>query len=295
MNKHPTHATTAGRIYLALRKKAIAEKRTTDELLQLYALEAFVDRLSTSDRARDFTLKGGVLLSAYKVRRPTRDVDLASHSLPNAPAALQLVIAQIAALPREDGWTFATGQAETIREDDAYTGVRVPVHGSLASARQDFHVDISFGDPISPPPFPVSIDRLLGGQLSVLGYPLTMVFAEKVITALQRGATNTRWRDYADVFLLSRAHAVQGELLADSLGRVARARAVTMRALSEATQGYAELAQGRWTAWVRKQRLAERVPVEFGELLASVVAFADPILLGDCADRTWDPVATDWI
>lgn len=51
------------------------------------------------------------------------------------------------------------------------------MQGTLASARQQFHVDVSFGDPISPPPLRVALDRLLGGQISVLGYPLSMVYA----------------------------------------------------------------------------------------------------------------------
>ena len=77
MSRAPTRASKAGQAYLAIQRKARADDRSTDELLQLAALEAFVDRLSTSARARDLVLKGGVLLAAYELRRrPTRDVDL---------------------------------------------------------------------------------------------------------------------------------------------------------------------------------------------------------------------------
>jgi predicted nucleotidyltransferase component of viral defense system len=50
---------------------------TTDELIQLYALEGFLDRLSKSRFAENFVLKGGVLLAAFDARRPTRDIDFA--------------------------------------------------------------------------------------------------------------------------------------------------------------------------------------------------------------------------
>jgi hypothetical protein len=80
----PTRATKAGQLYLALQREARAQKRSTDELLQLHALEAFVARLVLSQRARDFVLKGGVLLAAYDVRRPTRDVDLSTHAAQRA-------------------------------------------------------------------------------------------------------------------------------------------------------------------------------------------------------------------
>lgn len=71
-SKAPTRSSDAGRTYPDLRKKARAERRPMDELLQLYALEGFVDRLSTAPVSQQLTLKGGVLLSAYDVRRPTR-------------------------------------------------------------------------------------------------------------------------------------------------------------------------------------------------------------------------------
>ena len=46
MTRAPTHATVAGRAYLALLKKARAEGRATAELLQLFALEALLHGLS---------------------------------------------------------------------------------------------------------------------------------------------------------------------------------------------------------------------------------------------------------
>lgn len=70
MSRAPTRGSTAGQTYLALQRKARAEGRSTDELLQLAALEAFVDRLSTTARARDVVLKGGVLLAAYALPDP---------------------------------------------------------------------------------------------------------------------------------------------------------------------------------------------------------------------------------
>jgi hypothetical protein len=169
VSRQPTNQTTSGRLYLALRKAAAAEGKSTDEYLQLHALEAFVERLAGSRRAQDFVLKGGVLLSAYDVRRPTRDVDLATRTLPNAPNAVEAVIAEIAAVQVHDGWVFATVGAESIREDAAYSGVRVTIRGELASARQEFGVDVSFGDPIVPAPSAVRLHRILGDEISIVG------------------------------------------------------------------------------------------------------------------------------
>jgi hypothetical protein len=67
---------------------------------------------------------------------------LATRTLPNAPNAVEAVIAEIAAVQVHDGWVFATVGAESIREDAAYSGVRVMIRGELASARQEFGVDV---------------------------------------------------------------------------------------------------------------------------------------------------------
>jgi len=290
----PTHASNAGRVYLAIRKKALAEGRATDEYLQTHALESFVDRLAVSGHVGNFVLKGGVLLSAFDVRRPTRDVDLALHGLSNDLDAISAVIGEIASIRRDDGWELIVTGAETIREDAAYAGARVSLRGSLASARQEFHVDVSCGDPIRPAPDFVTIERLLGGAITLRGYPLSMVFAEKLTTALQRGPTNTRWRDYADVYRLSRAHSIEGRVLAESLGAVAEARLATPRTLAAATAGFALLAQSQWAAWVRKQKLTDQVPLDFALVVSAVVAFVDPVLDGRAAELVWEPLGSQW-
>jgi hypothetical protein len=60
---------------LALQREAKAAGRTTAEYLRLYALEGFLLRLVRSPHKNRFVLKGGVLLAAYGLRRPTADID----------------------------------------------------------------------------------------------------------------------------------------------------------------------------------------------------------------------------
>jgi hypothetical protein len=75
--KRASKETLAGRRYLDLQREAKRTERPTDELIQLYALECFLDRLVHSEFADTFILKGGVLLAALDARRPTRDIDFA--------------------------------------------------------------------------------------------------------------------------------------------------------------------------------------------------------------------------
>jgi hypothetical protein len=95
----PTKATRAGQAFLALRGEANSAGRATAEYLRLYALEGFLLRLAASPHRDRFVLKGGVLLAAYDLRRPTADVDLAALATPNEVGPVRNLVAAIAATP----------------------------------------------------------------------------------------------------------------------------------------------------------------------------------------------------
>lgn len=41
--------------------------------------------------------------------------------------------------------------------------------------------------------------RLLGGApIRLRGYRVELILAEKIVTAIQRGTANTRWRDFVE-------------------------------------------------------------------------------------------------
>ncbi len=286
---------SAGRAYLDLRKLAKEQKRPTDELLDLYALEGFLARMTETRQAEKLVLKGGVLLAAFDSRRATRDVDLHAEDLNNDTETVRSVVCEIAEVAIDDGLTFdaASATAQVIRDEEEYSGVRVSMHCHLDRADVSFHVDVNVGDAIWPEPGHVEIPRLLGGVLRLRGYPIEMVLAEKIVTAIQRGTVNTRWRDFSDVYLLSRRHILEASTLAKSIATVAISRGVQLATLNDTLTGYGDMAQTKWQAWVRKQGLEERVPVEFHVVLAGIEVFADPVLRG-AAEGTWNPDVGAW-
>lgn len=269
----PTRATIAGGAYLDLRKLARENQRPVDELLQLYVLEAFLARLTGSRFAEQLVLKGGVLLAAFDERRPTRDIDLQAQVVENDIEAIRATACEIAAITLEEGVIFdvESATAEEIRDEEIYSGVRVTMQARLATARLHFHIDTNVGDPITPAPKNVRLPRLLGGEIVLRGYPLAMVHAEKIVTAIARGTINTRWRDFADTYMLCRRHAIDGTQLVRSTRRVAEHRHVQLVPLVEVLAGYAEIAQERWAAWRRRQRLEDRLPEEFDDVVAAVM------------------------
>lgn len=116
------------------------------------------------------------------VYRPTRDLDL----LGIGSAELGDVVARIAEIcstPANDGIIFATDsiEAERIREDAVYEGVRVWVPASLDGAKVKIQIDVGFGDDVEPAPVERPFPTLLPLDPPVVrAYPLEAVIAEKL-------------------------------------------------------------------------------------------------------------------
>ena len=115
------------------------------------------------------------------------------------------------------------------------------------------------------------------------------MLAEKLITAISRGPASTRWRDFADVVLLTSTNEIHGGELQKALGIVAQHRQVEMLPLQVVLKGYATDAQNRWQRWVARQGIGERVALEFNQVLEHIFLFADPAIKGSVADSIWIP------
>ena len=236
-----------------------------------------------------------MLLAAFAAHRATRDVDLHARAIANDADTTLALLRSVAAIDLEDGLNFhpEPTRADVIRDDDAYSGVRVTLEFSLARAVITFHVDVSVGDPVIPDPGQVRIPRLLGGDVLLLGYPLVMVLAEKIVTALERGIANTRWRDFGDVYVLVRHHDLDGSDLVKALVAVTDHRGVVLRSLSEVLAGFADAAQTRYATWRRKNARLE-LPEDFGVLLEQVVAFSDGALSDQATSSRWVASRLRW-
>lgn len=290
--------TPSGDAYLDLQNQARSSGRPTQELLQLYVLEGFLVRLAASDLRERFVLKGGVLLAAFGSRRPTKDVDLAGLDVANDTATVLNLVRHVVdvIVANDDGIEFdsTTATAEIIRDEDDYSGVRVHVEARLASARLPFHVDVNVGDPIWPSPTTVTVPRIRGGApIELNGYPMHMVHAEKIVTAIQRGTANTRWRDFGDVWSLARQHPIEADDLHQAIVEVAAHRNATIRPLGEVLDGYAELGQARWQSWRRRSNTSH-LPEELATVLDAVIAFADPVLAGTADGLSWSVTGGSW-
>ena len=289
---------TASQLYAALQRHARDSGRPVTETITLYAMEAFLNRLSQTTYKEDFVLKGGVLLAAYRLRRPTSDIDMEAVNFPVDTAHLLAVVAAVAAVSADDALVIdpASTDVRPIREGDDYSGLRVKIFAHIYDSAMSFHLDISTGDPIWPEPRVVAVPRILGGQFEMLGYPLAMVVAEKAVTMLTRGATSTRWRDIVDLRNFALTQDFHAGEVRGAAQRVADFRQVPLSSIASATAGWPALAQTKWAAWRRKIDLTDQCLESFNEQLADVIQFVDPIFTGAAgADATWDRAVKRWL
>lgn len=250
----------------------------TQEYLIRHVLESFLDRLSRTEHAESFVLKGGILLAAYGVRRPTKDVDANAISAEISAENITHVVRDIAAVETKDGLAFDTDTitVHQIRDRVEYPGLRVRVKVRIGPWKSTAVWDVSTGDPIVPSPRTVRIDRVIGPPIELLGYAPETTIAEKGVTILERGVTSTRWRDYVDIVRLAQQGIDTVELLR-SARAVARYRGVTLEPVTQHLSGYGEVGQAKWAAWRRKEGLESSTEESLESQIGLVAFYLDPV------------------
>ena len=189
---------TIDSVHQRLLNKARATDRPFNELLQYYGMEKFLLRMSQLPNAKDFVLKGALLLRATGISdiRPTRDIDLLKYGDSGIPELEKNIAACCRITIDGDGLEFDPDsvQGEQIREQEAYGGVRITVRGNLGNARITIQVDVGFGDVITPRPLWVEYPTILDNNAPrIQGYTLESAIAEKYQAMVNLDLANYHW------------------------------------------------------------------------------------------------------
>jgi predicted nucleotidyltransferase component of viral defense system len=241
---------------------ARARKEEFGLILTRFGIERLLYRLSQSEYRSVFVLKGALLFELWTNRphRPTRDLDLAGRH-GNTVAGMKNVFAEICAQPVEsDGLAFdpKAVRAETIREELAYQGVRVRCLARLGNARIPLQVDVGFGDVITPGPVRLDYPTLLDFPAPRLqAYPRETVVAEKFHALVKLGLTNSRMKDFYDLWTLARDFEFDGRVLTQAVEATFRRQKTEMPAADPLplTAEFAESKAGQWRAFLQKNGL----------------------------------------
>lgn len=188
-----------------LRNKAKELDLNYNLVLSKFFFDEFLKLLSNSVHRENFMLKGGMLLT-YSLgiqNRATQDIDFLVKGFPLESGEMRKVLTEII----EDGkqsdiWFELKGDAEDIRAEDEYGGLRFHIIGHLANIKIPFSIDIATGDPIYPFPRLKKYSTILGDNIELKMYPLESVLSEKLQTVLARAENNSRSKDFYDIYAI---------------------------------------------------------------------------------------------
>jgi len=288
----------AASVHQRLLNKARESDRPFNELLQHFAIERFLYRLSKSRHADRFILKGALMLSVWSgaSSRPTKDIDLLGR-IDNSLEAIAVAMKDICETDVEaDGMVFdeESVTSSRITEDAEYQGVRVRLKGALGNARVSIQVDVGIGDAVFPRPKDVEFPTLLDFPPARLkGYAMESTIAEKFHAMVIRGVLNSRMKDFYDIWMLSRAHDFSGEILAEAIEKTFEVRRTPLTAepaVFEASFASDVDKQVQWAAFVGRSMLND-APKSFSDVAGPVTSFLKPPTLALAEGRqfsaTW--------
>lgn len=277
---------------------AHANDAETQGVLMSFAVERLLYRLGISRYREQFVLKGAMLFNIWggETHRPTTDMDLLGYGASDI-VSLVAIIREVCELPApDDGLAYDAEsiRGEVIREGQSYEGVRLLITARLGVAKIPVHVDVGFGDPITPAPhesdYPGILD-LPKARLRI--YPPETVVAEKLQAMVMLGILNSRTKDFYDLWTLSRSVPFDGDTLCQAIRATFEARKTSLPteppvALTPIFYQDARQAHG-WSAFLRRLRLD--VDRAFADVGADLNGFLWPPLgalgRGEAFVRTW--------
>ncbi len=285
----------------SVRQRLLNQARTqgTDYqvLLTRYVLERFLYRLSRSPHRDRFVVKGAMLFLLWEgaFHRTTRDLDLLAFGSGEI-APLEAAVREICttAVEEEDGVVFQpeTVQGRAIREDQRYDGVRLTVEAHLGSARLPLQIDVGFGDAIIPAPSKAAFPVLLDFPAPTLAvYPKETVVAEKFQAMVELGITNSRMKDFYDLWYLAGHFAFEGSTLLRAIKATFERRDTPLpsRLPLALTDAFADdpTKQAQWNAFLRRGGLTTEA-VTLRDVIAVLKAFLWPPTSAAAAGRSFE-------
>ena len=243
---------------------AKAQGADFNQVLVRFALERILYRLSQSAHADHFLLKGALLFTLWydMPHRTTRDADLLGFGASDLES-IALTFRDIASVEVDDGIIFdpASVTVEEIRKDAGYAGARVLITGEIAKARCKTQIDIGFGDAVTPGPvhavYPVLIEDLPAPRLRT--YPVYTVISEKLHAIALLGMTNSRLKDYLDLWVLLDREPLNANTLARAIAATFLRRGMPVPAVLPVglTDEFAadSSRQAMWHAFLKKNEI----------------------------------------
>jgi predicted nucleotidyltransferase component of viral defense system len=277
------------------------DQRDFSLVLTAFATERWLYRLSCSEYADGFVLKGARLFALWSHRphRSTRDLDLLGFGDPSPGALRQAFQAICRAEVEADGLTFDEGTMtiEEIRSDQEYNGQRIKLTARLTQARIPLQIDVGFGDVITPEVQTLDYTPLLDilPAPHIRAYPRETVIAEKLQAMVALGTLNTRMKDFYDICALADEFDYDGQTLCRAIHATFLRRKTTVPSEApicfQTSFAEDEDRQRLWKGFLRRSAMQDLSTDDFTTVLEKMRTFLGPPLFAASQNEAVFPCA----
>ena len=284
-----------------INNKAKRFNLSPQDLMQMYFFERILYRISISEYKYNFIIKGGLLLSSMfeDESRTTQDMDTMIKGMEISEETLEKVINDILKMDVGDNIIFKILGFRRIREEDLYGGYRVSIKAFAGTLSVNLKIDITTGDPIIPREIEYSYKCLIDeGTIKIMAFSKYSVIAEKFETLIETLETDTRAKDFYDIYYLSRTFNFDGERLQSAIFNTLQRRGTPYdrdsfkRVVSLADD---EDMQKRWKYFLKT---IKDDTLEFPFVIAEIQTFLEPVFDAIVNEVEWQKqwkVDLNWI
>jgi hypothetical protein len=154
------------------------------------------------------------------------------------------------------------------------------MHARMDNVRLKIQIDFGVGDVMVPGPRMIEYPVFLGGDtIQLLAYPIESSIAEKLQAMVALGNTNSRMKDFYDVWICSNHLDFNTDTLLKAIGATFKNRETPVPAdeVEALTTAFVDKHRVQWNAFVRKIGETELIDA-FGRVVDDVKIFAMPAL-----------------
>ena len=269
-----------------MRNIAISKNLRSQEVLQMFFFERFLERLSVSEYKYNFIIKGGLLISSMIGidNRTTMDMDTTIKGIALKEDIIRNVISEIIHIEVDDSIEFEITDISHIREEDEYENFRVNLIAEFGKIKNDMKIDITTGDAITPKEMEYLYPCMFQNEsIRVLAYPLETILAEKYESIIKRNIATTRMRDFYDLYNLYnlRKEEIDFDILKQAIISTSNRRE-SLSLIKEAMEIIEDIKEDYYLKELWKVYLADNLYVgnlDFLETVKIVEIIADKIAL----------------
>lgn len=179
----------------------------SNTVLQTYMMERFLERVAKSKYKDNFIIKGGFLIAAMVGidMRSTMDIDTTIKGVHTDQYEIEKIVNEILLEDVDDNITFTMKSIKSIHKASKYNDFRIGIEAQFLTIRVTIKIDITTGDVIIPKEIDYSYKLLFEDrEIMIKAYSIYTILAEKIESIIVRNVSNTRSRDFYDIYVLSK-------------------------------------------------------------------------------------------